>query len=206
MTVITVTGPRYLAAREMRVDVEFPDGKIEKGRLYLLFEPISGLYLHNFAWGKDVSYDFIGHVEVDGRVGIDGDRLFIAFFGNGDGILDSTEKAPNIDDAEASSLKWWADRLPQLEDRSIRGPGTSTNIPISRFAFPKGFFHSEHDSRPGLPVRLLDMVPAEKGAWVLTLESTDDPTDHRRAKILIHRTYGSWGTPGIVTAEPEKRK
>jgi hypothetical protein len=208
MTAITVSGPSYLAAREMQVDLEFPNGKFGKGRFFLLFEPVSGLYLHTLGWERDAypTYDFIGHVEAHGRVGIAGDRLFIAFFGDGVGILDSVEKAASIDDAEARSLKWYTDHLAQVEDRSYRGQLTSTNIPISRFAFPKGFFHSEHDSRPGLPVKLLDMAPGEKGAWVLTLESTDDPTDHPRAKILIHRTYGSWGTPGIVSAEPEKQK
>ena len=123
LSVAMVSGQRYLAAREMQIDLEFPDGKTGRGRLYLLFEPVSGLYLHNFAWERDSypTYDFIGHVEAHGRVGTTDDRLFIAFFVDGVGILDSTEKAASMDDAETRSLKWYADHLSQVEDRSDRG-------------------------------------------------------------------------------------
>jgi hypothetical protein len=200
------SGPTYVAAREVRVDLDFFDGKSGKGVLSVLFQPSTGLYLHALAWEPDgyPKYDFVGHLEEGCRVGVDRDRLFIAAFANGVVVNHSIEKATSIDDAEAKSLKWYADHLPQVEDRSYRGQTTNTVLALDRFESPKGFFQSEIDSRPGLPVKLVDMAWNGDDAWVLTLENTEGSTAHPRANLVIFRSGGAWSRGRVIAADPEK--
>jgi hypothetical protein len=213
LTAVGTTGPTYLAAREVHLDLDFPDGSSGKGILYILFEPASGLYFHTLGWKRDANLDFavIDHVKAYSRVGILPDCLFIVTFAMGIVIQDSAEQAASIDDAEAKSLKWYADRLTQVEDRSDRGQTTTTNLPVSRWDFPKGFFKGELDSRGVAPVKLVDMVRKDDGTWLLTLECTDDPSAHHRAAVILRRggirpIGDAWSMSGIFAAEPEKPK
>jgi hypothetical protein len=213
LTAVGTTGPTYLAAREVQVDLDFPDGSSGKGILYVLFEPASGLYFHTLGWKRDANLDFavIDHVEAYSRVGILPDCLFIVTFAMGIVIQDSAERAGSLDDAEAQALKWYADRLPQVEDRSYRNPTTNTDFPVVRSDFPKGFFREGLDARLAPPVKLVDMVRKDDGTWLLTLESTEDPSAHHRAAVILRRggirpIRDAWSMSGIFAAEPEKPK
>ncbi len=125
-------------------------------------------------------------METGSRIGVNADRLVIVTCGNAVVILESAEKAANLEDAEAKSLKWMSDHLSEVEGR-LSGSVRVTSLQLDRNEFPKGFFR-EFDSRPGLPLKLVDMVPRDAG-WDLTLESTDY---HQRAKLLIHRQGETW--------------
>src|SRR6266540_3465995 len=50
LTAITRTGKTYLAGRELSVDLGFPSAKIAKGKICILYEPSTGLFLHYLEW------------------------------------------------------------------------------------------------------------------------------------------------------------
>jgi hypothetical protein len=101
LTAVAMAGQTYLAERSMQVDLDFPDGEKGKGRLYVLFEPLSGFYMQAFRWLAD---SYPGYPEAR-LVGVASDRLFVASSYQGLVIEDSAEKATDVDDAEAKALK-----------------------------------------------------------------------------------------------------
>jgi hypothetical protein len=217
LTAASVSGPTPLVARDMQVDLDLPSGKSGKGRLYILFEPLSGLYLHNFDWEPYFypTYPFIDLVEAHYKVGVTDDRLFYVGFLMGVVITESAQKASSLDDAEAKSLRWYGDHLPQVEERSYRGQTTITPLRIDRSDFPVGFFNSQLSSRPA-QVKVVDMVRAdgavpvlfgnETSRWVLTLESEEDAGPHPRAKVILRRAGDSWLQSPVFAADSERGK
>ena len=202
LTAVTESGQTYLAARELGVDLDFPAGQSGKGQLYILFEPSTGFFLQIFGWERnDYPRTWIAQQEARSRVGVTADRLVIVTFSDGAGIIESTEKASNLDDAEAKSLKWIGDHLAQIETRTDRELYRATYRPLGRSDFPKGFLRPglQHgsiemiDPLPGLRVRLVDMV-YKGGGWELTLESTET---QRKAKVFVFRRGTEWFTGPI---------
>jgi hypothetical protein len=185
LTAVNDSGQTYLAAREMQVDLDFPSGKSGKGKLFLLFEPSTGLFLHTYGWERNEypAIAWIDDIETHSLVGVSADRLVIV---NTLGIRESTEKAASLDDAEAKSLKWMNEHLLDVEAR-LPGNVRVASLQLDSSGFPKGFFR-EYNVMPGLPLKLVDMVRQGNG-WDLTLESTEH---HRRVKLLISPQGNTW--------------
>ena len=110
-------GQIYVTARDMTADVDFPSGRSGKGRLFIIFDSSSGFFLETFHWEPNAypQLFLIDHVGSLYRIGVAPDRLLAVNFAYGVGISESSEKAQNLDDAEAKSLKWIGDHLPDVE-------------------------------------------------------------------------------------------
>lgn len=197
----------YLAAREMRVDLAFPSGKTGKAILFELFEPSSGYYLQTFGWAEK-DYPAVSDSGSEGeeprwRVGVTPDRLvMITLACNAIGITESTEKAANIDDAEAKTLGWVSDHLAEIEARTNHP--RQTLIGLGRWDFPQGFFKVQDDPRPcPVSLKFLSMVRRDNG-WDLMFESTET---QRKARLLLTRIATGWARgPVRVDAEQEKKQ
>src|SRR5579863_5996857 len=85
------------------------------------------------------------------------------------------EKASTLDEAEEKSLSWIGNHMSNVEARSYK----TCVLPAVRSSFPKGFFQSEYDARPLLPVRLTKLEWLD-GDFILTLESTERTPDKQR--------------------------
>jgi hypothetical protein len=199
LTAVAKWGETYLTARETRVDVDFPSGKTGKAVLFVLFEPSTGYYLHTFNWAeRDYPEAWWNENEVSHwRAGVAADRLFaVGGAGGRIGILDSSEKAASMDDAEAKTLRLISDHLAEVEARSGSYRPKVTNLEVGRGEFPQGFFRSQMDPRPGLPLEFLGLVSRDD-SWELTLESTET---HQKATLLITPRKIGW-TRGPVQVE-----
>jgi hypothetical protein len=189
---VDVVGPTPVAAREVKVELTRQDGKKSTGRLGIVFDPSTGFFLHQLSLYHE-RVPWTNYLSSTARIGLSPDRLILVMFGDGVGILESTEKAANIDDAETEALKWIEDHLDKPDARSYR----TESIGIGRWDFPKGFFRSEYDSRAGLPVKIVDMRAHDQG-WELILESTDidakiDPNaPPQKATLFIFRQGNMW--------------
>ncbi len=53
LSAIRDSSQTYLAAREIRLDMDFPSGNSGKGKLFILFEPSSGLFFHTYGWERN---------------------------------------------------------------------------------------------------------------------------------------------------------
>ena len=193
LTAIRDSTQTYLAAREIRLDLDFPSGNSGKGKLFVLFEPSTGLFFHTYSWERNdyPEVAWIDNVETRSRIAVSTDRLVIVTCGNAVGILESAERAASLEDAEAQSLKWMSDHLSEVEER-LSGNVRVTSLQLDRNEFPKGFF-PEYDQRPGLPLKLMDMVRRDAG-WDLTIENTDN---HRTIKLIIRHQGDTWVRGGV---------
>jgi hypothetical protein len=199
--VTTALGESYASAREMRVDLDFPSGKSGKGTLFIIFEPSTGYFFRIFRWdGSDYppasqSGDFVA----GSWLGASTERLLI--FTNGNPWLvihESSEKAASLSEAEASSLKWAAGHLAEIEARKNEYRTASMDL---RFLHDlPGFLPDEPQAAGGLPIKVIGIAPADK-RWEVTIQG------RWTAKVRVDDNYGVWGFSGYTRIdEPQEKK
>ncbi len=210
LTAASERGRTDLAAREIRVDLQFPSSRSEHGQLHMLFEPSTGLLMRNYGWGRS-QYQvgaWFDLIESRGLVGVAAGRMIIAFPGQyGLTVLESSEKAVSLDDAEAKSLKWMSDHLAEVEARTLNAPQV-VQIPLERQSLLDDFFirpEGEPDAKPYfLPIKLMDMERQER-AWDISIQSMETK---RTCNVLLFepgaKGMNSW-TVEYVTTKPEKK-
>jgi hypothetical protein len=193
LTAARESGRTYLAGRELQIDLDFPSGRSRKGELIVLFEPSTGLFLRILHWANDYPKTPWTDMDAQWQFGVAAGRLVIVTFAEGVGIVQSTEKASSIDDAETQSLNWAQGHIADLEARSSGG---NIFLAVGKFEFPEGFLRLRHDPL-GLRIKLVDMVWQGQG-WDLTIENMDT---HRRAKLLVTQHGNTW-TRSLVRPMP----
>jgi hypothetical protein len=201
---VDVVGPTHVTAREVKVELNRQDGTKSTGRLGIVFDPSTGFFLHQLSLYHEPA-PWTDYLSSTARIGLSPDCLILAMLGDGVGILESTEKAANIDDAETKALKWIEDHLDKPDSRSYR----TESIGVARWDFPKGFFRSEISSRAGLPVKIVDMQAHVQG-WELILESTDIDAKidanalPQKAALFIFRQGNMWVRNPVRPYESQK--
>jgi hypothetical protein len=183
---VDAAGRTYVTERELNVELEQPDGKKSIGRLGIILDPATGFFLHQLSlYHEPVPWK--DYLSSTAHIGLGADRLVLVMFGNGIGIVESTEKAENIDEAEAKALKWIEGHFDKPDTRSYR----TESIGVTRWDLPKGFFRSEYDSRLALPVKIVDMQARDHG-WDLVLQSADANATPQMATVYIFRQGNMW--------------
>lgn len=198
---ITEGGRSEIPTSDLRVDLIYASGKTDKGRLFVIFDPATGFFYEAFvvaepADGGDYpQYDLIDVWKRIARVGVTTDRLFLVGFGNGVQLMESSEKAANLDDAEAKSLKWVTNHLTEIEGRSGRFHfGRSQSLSGSRHSdFPAGFFKNQYSSFPP-QVNLVEILPIfdptrNEKCWDLILQN---PENQHKARLTIYPKETRW--------------
>jgi hypothetical protein len=185
---VDAAGHTFVTTREVKVELGTSDGRTIVGRLGIIFDPSTGFFFHQVS----LYHEFLpwrDYLSSSARIGLSADRLIVVTFGNGVGILESTEKAADINEAEAKALQWIGDHLNEPETRSYR----SAVIRVARWDFPKDFFQSEIDSSPVPPAKLVDMLAHDSG-WDLILESVDGDAKvgPKKASVFIFRQGEMW--------------
>jgi hypothetical protein len=192
-TALASFGETYLGIRDILVDIMFPSGRSGKGRITVVFEPASRLWFQFFSWEQK---DYPAYVSADSlraqrRFGVTSKNLIVIMLnGNAIHVMESTLLASSLDEAEARALKWHGERLAEIE--------AGANVPKSygyvyeklsfgRGSFPQDFFQSDYDSRPYVPIKLVDIARQDDFNWLVTVESIDTK---KRAATLISRQGG----------------
>jgi hypothetical protein len=202
LTGTNALGATYLASREVLVDLSFQRGGAGKGKLFLLFDPSTGFFFHNLSWELTAPprHSWIDPSQF--RYGVSPERLLLLrFIRNAITITESTEKAASMEDAEAKAIRWYRDRLSQVEARTMKREDLGflhQDLSIGRSGFPPGFFVTVMDPRPGLPLKLIDFVRRSDTHWEVTLENTDN---RRRAKTHLVRRANIWTIGPFVIAD-----
>lgn len=182
---ITRSGKTYIGGREVPVNLAFPSGKAGNGKLCVFYEPSSGFFIHYLDWSPSPSRTSCLDVAASGsRLVLGSDRLAMVWVGgNRITIIESSEKAANLDDAESKSIGWHGPRLGGVEKRSVDIPGTVSRIPLLYKDLPKGFVE-QLDSRPAPPLRPADVIQKDDTHWDLVIENF---VNHKKATAEIIR-------------------
>jgi len=209
LTAASPWGQTYVAEREVHVDLDFPSGKTGMGTFFLWFEPSTGFLVQTSLWveheypkrwwtDNPKNSDLVAHL----LVGVTTDRLVVAGAARGNiEILDSAEKAASMDDTEAKTLQWASDHLAELEVKRGSHRPLVTELELSRWEFPEGFFDSWFDSFGIVPIALVGLAPRDD-SWELTFESTET---QRRATLLVTQRKNGW-TRGPIQVEQHSEK
>lgn len=195
-------GGTYLAARELGVDVEFPDGVTGKGKLAILYEPASGLFFQIFNWER-ADYpqaSLVAAVNAGQRVVVTADRIIVVGFASGPAVADSQEKASSLDEAERMAMKWISDHLKDIEIGTVRS--SFVHLPVDRGEFPAGFVR-EFDAGGVIRTKLVGIERRGARSLDLTIESLDT---HRRAKLLVSHTGKTWSRGVVRPDEKQEQK
>jgi len=191
----------------MMIDFSFANEAMGKGRLGIVFDPLSGFYSSTVDWNRS-QYPKPNLIGSQVRFIVMNDRLVgIDWTGNGLLIVESTDRAPNLNAAEAAALRWYSDNASSVE-RGLARPrdlGYLTNhLQIFQFEFPKGFFKSESYAR-GMPLRIDDVVWRDENDLSVVFTSTDTG---RKAGVGVFRRgvrgavlglTQTWGRRGVTS-------
>jgi hypothetical protein len=215
-TAITESVPSYLAAREVRLNLDFPSGKTGKASLLILFHPTTGLFAERLgAWGNPDGSDshqiYGSNAWCPFGVG-DGRLVQVAMGQFGLQIAESTDKASSLDEAESKSLQSIRDHLVEIEARSwFPERAGLSGFRLEVDDYPHGFFEPcielhtyPCDATLGLqlPVGVSAMTWRD-GGWDLTLEC---PRTKRKATMQINRQGGKWTRGPILPVDEEKKR
>ncbi len=189
-------GQTYLAAKEVRIDLEFGSGKKGKGTLAVLFEPKTGYCYHELGWWPDEfppsQIDMIERLGLQvvvsatglGIIGVNSQEI---------NVSGSTEKAGSLDDVEKQAIRWAGAHLDEVETRSVMPSVTRFSF-RGPFSLPKGFFVEDSSAYPSAagfrrPAKLLG-VGYRDGYWEVRVENT---STHRVAVMPIQQhPDGTW--------------
>ncbi|MCZ2152034.1 MAG: hypothetical protein LC126_30185 [Bryobacterales bacterium] len=197
LTAMTSSGEGYLAARETRVDIAFPDGRSGRGTLYVVFEPSTKCFLQTIFWAQKAEYPSDSWFNSIARTGgfiVSHDRLVLVTLKDPRfpyiSILESSpEEADNLDDAESRSVRWYRDHLSALEARKYTPESFGYVVEKVAIWVPSGFFESDlnMDARGHVPLKFLNIARVNDSEWTVTLESTENPRNHRRLQVPIYK-------------------
>jgi len=208
LSVLGKNGQAFLAAREASLDISFLDGTKGQGKLVIFFDPSTGFNLTMVGWDRQDSSarSYLDSLAQTRFIATPERLIMISFGATGLSILESTDKATSIDEAERMTLKWHSDQLPHVQQRRIsykdRGY-LQEHIDLLRIDFPKGFFNSNFDVRPSLPVQIVDILRSDDLNFDVIMKSTDN---QKRCKMSIFRRGGqgvlrtpdrTWGRSSI---------
>lgn len=201
-TAITSSGETYLAMRDVQVDFQFPMPKQGKGALFILFEPRTGLYERtlDFSLAEYPQIPPRNGLPAHMRVGVTAERMTVVAFTNpGVFMLESTERAASLDEAEVKSLRWAGDHLAEILE--LRMPKSLLGRMFDDL-FPDDFFSKRAWAALGrFPLKLITLTPHD-GRWDLVFESTEN---QKRIKVPINR-FGSIVGYGIGQVQESAEK
>jgi hypothetical protein len=126
---ITESGDSFVLTREVKLEVDTPELGVMVGRLFLIFDRSTGHYLRALNWSKGegpVGSSYTDMFRDHAHIGATSQRIW-AFFapraflapGATLEVWQGLEKAENLDDAEAKTLKWVAvhAHIPELQPK-----------------------------------------------------------------------------------------
>ncbi|MCZ2155441.1 MAG: hypothetical protein LC114_16325 [Bryobacterales bacterium] len=197
LTAIASSGEVFIAARELLVDITFQGGTSGKGKLHVVFDASTKCFLQSIFWvsnGKYPVHSWFENIAQTGRFVVSDDRLVLITLQNRlapfIAILESSpEKATDLDDAEVRSVRWYRDHLSVLEARTYTLESFGYFAARVAIGIPNGFFDSDlsTDPRGYLPVKFVDVARINDTQWTVTLESTENPSNHRRLQVPIYK-------------------
>jgi len=193
----------------VQAEITFLDGSNGKSRIYIFFDPASKIFLTLTAWQRD-AFPPSGPEHWAGPLArfLTAQQRLILLRKTPAGfvIMESTDRASDMNDAERKALAWNNENLAALSARKLgaRDKGyLREELSIRRSYFPDGFFFSHHDARPFVPIRLVDIFLQDELTINIVVESID--TRRRIQMTAIRRipkdpkdTHPKWWLKGFV--------
>jgi len=166
----TAGGDSLLTAREMLVDVTWPNGRTGRAAFLILFDPPSGLYLWEFG-AVPLTDQMTTMTPGIGRASLylAADRLIKFGFAYHWGLIvhESLNKANSIDDAQTKASSEVLGRLPAIQ---ALNPNDRVIISV-RKQLPEEFFRRTPRSVKAGPFELVH-VSQKDGNWEVIVEGS----------------------------------
>jgi hypothetical protein len=181
ISAITANGEVILAGREMLLDVTYPSGRAAKGDILVLFDKATGLFLwqyHALNPRESQTPQLAARLTDTSRVYVGNDRL-VVFTCRATPlyVLESSERADSLDDAEAKSLQAAREQLKEIEGN---GHGRAKPYEVS-LPLPRDFFAPPFSAAPGKAT--ITEVSRKDGKWELLL------VGQWKAKVILDDKY-----------------